>query len=44
LDEVRVRVVEVEEIRRFDPELRSFVNVNTPQDYARVQTAISGRS
>ena len=38
LDEVRVRVVEVEEIRRFDPELRSFVNVNTPQDCARVQT------
>ena len=44
LDEVRVRVVEVEEIRRFDPELRSFVNVNTPQDYARVQTTIGGRS
>jgi molybdopterin-guanine dinucleotide biosynthesis protein A len=43
LDEARVRVVEVEEIRRFDPELRSFVNVNTPEDYARVQLAI-GRS
>lgn len=40
LSDVRVRVVEVEEIRRFDPDLRSFVNVNTPEDYARVQGAM----
>lgn len=40
LQEVKVRVVEVEEIRRFDPDLRSFVNVNTPEDYARIQTAV----
>ena len=37
LGDVRVRVVETEEIRRFDPDLRSFINVNTPEDYARVQ-------
>ena len=39
LSDVRVRVVEVEEIRRFDPDLRSFVNVNTPEDYARLHEA-----
>jgi len=32
---VRMRAVEVEEIRRFDPDLRSFVNLNTAEDYAR---------
>lgn len=37
LREVRVRVVETEEIRRFDPDLRSFANVNTPEDYARLK-------
>jgi molybdopterin-guanine dinucleotide biosynthesis protein A len=40
LHEVSVRIVEVEEIRRFDPDLRSFVNVNTPEDYARVRTTV----
>ncbi len=40
LDEVRVRVVEVEELCRFDPDLRSFVNVNTPEDYARLKAAV----
>lgn len=40
LNEVNVRIVEVEEIRRFDPDLRSFVNVNTPEDYARVQATV----
>lgn len=43
LGEVRVRVVEVEEIRRFDPELRSFVNVNTPEEYARLQGMVAER-
>ncbi len=38
LPEVRVRVVDAEEIRRFDPHLRSFVNINTPEDYARILT------
>lgn len=34
LRDVRVRVVEAEEARRFDPDLRSFTNVNTPEEYA----------
>jgi molybdenum cofactor guanylyltransferase len=33
LDRVRVRWVDDEEIRRFDPEGRSFFNLNTPADY-----------
>jgi molybdopterin-guanine dinucleotide biosynthesis protein A len=44
LRDVRVRVVEVEEIRRFDPSLRSFINVNTPEDYARIQRMISAQA
>jgi len=43
LGDVRVRVVEVEEIRRFDPDLRSFINVNTPEDYARIQRMMAER-
>ncbi len=34
LSEVRVRVVEAAEARRFDPDLRSFTNLNTPEEYA----------
>jgi molybdopterin-guanine dinucleotide biosynthesis protein A len=30
-----VRIVPEEEIRALDPELRSFFNVNTPEDYQR---------
>jgi len=36
-DEVRVRYVEQPEIDRFDPEHLSFLNINTPQDWERVQ-------
>jgi molybdopterin-guanine dinucleotide biosynthesis protein A len=45
LPEVRVRVVEEDELRRFDPDLRSFVNVNTPEDYEAVRACMesSGR-
>lgn len=43
LRDVRVRVVEGEEIRRFDPDLRSFINVNTPEDYARIQRMVTER-
>jgi molybdopterin-guanine dinucleotide biosynthesis protein A len=32
LDRVRVRYVEEEELRRIDPDLRSFFNTNTPED------------
>ena len=34
LGDVRVRYVEEAELRRFDPELRSLFNVNTPADLA----------
>lgn len=37
LREVNVRVVETEELRRLDPDLSSFVNVNTPEEYDRVR-------
>jgi molybdopterin-guanine dinucleotide biosynthesis protein A len=32
-DKVRTRVVEEEEIRRYDPDGASFFNMNTPEDY-----------
>jgi molybdenum cofactor guanylyltransferase len=34
---VRVRYVEQEEVEAFDPELRSIININTPQDLQRVR-------
>ncbi len=37
LPDVRVRIVEEEELRRFDPDLRSFINVNTPEEYEALQ-------
>ncbi len=39
---VRVRVVEEEEMRRFDPDLRSFRNINTEDDWQSVQALIDG--
>jgi molybdopterin-guanine dinucleotide biosynthesis protein A len=33
-DKVRLRRIDEDEIRRFDPEGSSFFNMNTPQDYA----------
>jgi len=35
LDELNVRGVDAAELRNIDPQLRSFINVNTPEDYAR---------
>jgi len=35
--QVRVRVVEQRDLEVFDPEQRSFVNVNTPEDWEEVQ-------
>lgn len=32
-DAVRVRVVEPDEVARFDPQMLSFLNVNTPEDW-----------
>jgi molybdopterin-guanine dinucleotide biosynthesis protein A len=39
--EVRVRYVEQQEIDRFDPRHLSFVNVNTPEDWQRVQNLLA---
>lgn len=41
-DHVRVRYVEEDEIEKFDPHHLSFVNVNTPGDWERVQELLSG--
>lgn len=35
-DAIRVRYVSEEELRRHDPELRSFTNVNTPEEWQQV--------
>jgi molybdopterin-guanine dinucleotide biosynthesis protein A len=43
LTEVRTRVVDAEEIRRFDPDLRSFANLNTPEEYREVLREIGRR-
>ena len=40
---VRVRPFPIEELRRFDPELRSFFNANTPERFAEAR-AILARS
>jgi molybdopterin-guanine dinucleotide biosynthesis protein A len=42
LPEVRVRYVEEPELRRFDPALRCFFNVNTPSDLAAIRESRSG--
>lgn len=39
---VRVRSVEADELQRYDPELRSFWNVNTPEDWEQAQRLLAG--
>ncbi len=41
LDDLRVRQVGEDELRAFDPELRSFFNINTPEDLAEAQRIAS---
>jgi molybdopterin-guanine dinucleotide biosynthesis protein A len=41
-DKVNVRYVEEDEIRQFDPALRSFINLNTPDDLAAVDALNQG--
>ncbi len=43
-DRVRVRYVNDVELDRFDPDHWSFVNVNTPQDWVRVQELLGLRT
>jgi molybdopterin-guanine dinucleotide biosynthesis protein A len=38
--DVRVRYVERDDVVRFDPTLRSFLNINTPDDWERVQQMV----
>ncbi len=38
--DVRVRYIEGAEIQRFDPQNRSFLNVNTPEDWDRVRSVL----
>lgn len=44
LDDVRCRFVSEGELRAADAELRSFVNVNTVEEYVRISTRVEGRS
>ncbi len=39
-----VRIVPEDEIRPLDPELRSFFNVNTPEDYQRAMKLMDGQN
>jgi molybdopterin-guanine dinucleotide biosynthesis protein A len=43
-DEVRVRTVERDDVARFDPAFRSFLNMNTPADWEQVQRLVRGLS
>lgn len=38
LEQITIRRIDEDTIRRFDPELRSFFSVNTPQDLERART------
>lgn len=41
LDQVHVRYVDEGEIERFDPQHRSFLNINTPEDWEQVQALLA---
>ena len=40
MPDVRTRYVQEEELRPIDPELHSFVNVNTPEEWERAQSTL----
>jgi molybdopterin-guanine dinucleotide biosynthesis protein A len=42
--QVRVRYVEAAEIARWDPSMRSFMNINTPGDLEKARSYLSGGS
>lgn len=44
LPELRARTVDAEEIRPIDPQLQSFINVNTPEEWAAVQQQLLAQS
>ncbi len=35
--DVKVRVMELDELRLYDPDLRAFLNVNTPEEFVRAE-------
>ncbi len=41
-EQVRLRVMEPEEVRHYDPDLRAFLNVNTPEEFARSEALARG--
>ncbi len=41
-ESVRVRYVDEDEVRKLDPDLRSFFNVNSPEDLARARELAAG--
>ena len=41
-DAIRVRYVDEPELRQIDPDLRSFFNVNTPEDWQRALADLVG--
>ena len=43
LPDVRVRSVLPDEIRRLDPDFRSFFNVNTPEDWRAAERLLAGK-
>jgi molybdopterin-guanine dinucleotide biosynthesis protein A len=44
LDGLRVDRFQEQEMRLFDPELRSFFNTNTPEDLARAREVVGSAS
>ena len=44
LDDVRTLMIDESEVRAIDPELRSFFNVNTPEDLALARQIASSSS
>lgn len=43
LDEISVCYVEEAELRRYDPDLTSFCNINTPEDWAETRVKMQSR-
>lgn len=37
LPQVKVRVMEADEVRQYDPQVRAFLNVNTPEEFSQAE-------
>ena len=40
IQKLRVNYVEMEDIRKIDPDLRTFININTPEDMDRIENNV----